>query len=260
MIPQAYITAWRKKAPWQEDFQVEQDLVIERALMAIYGDPYLKNKLAFRGGTALHKLYLSPATRYSEDIDLVQITAEPFGPIMDRLRDVLSFLGDKPIRKQKQHNNTLIYRFDSEGGVPLRLKVEVNCREHHTIFGIQDVKYTMESEWYTGEVLIPSYELAELLGTKMRALYQRRKGRDLFDMWFAITQGNVDPNTIIEAWTFYMKEEDNSITQKEFLENMEKKILDQDFLRDMEGLLRPGLSYNIVEAYEFVKTELLEKI
>lgn len=59
MIPQGYITAWRKKAPWQEDFQVEQDMVIERALMEIYHDQYLKERLAFRGGTALHKLYLS---------------------------------------------------------------------------------------------------------------------------------------------------------------------------------------------------------
>ena len=260
MIPQAYITAWRKKAPWQEDFQVEQDLVIERALMAIYSDEYLKERLTFRGGTALHKLYLSPAARYSEDIDLVQITAEPFGPIMDKLREVLSFLGDKPIRKQKQHNNTLIYRFDSEGGIPLRLKVEVNCREHHTIFGIQDVKHTMQSEWYSGEVLVPTYELAELLGTKMRALYQRRKGRDLFDMWFAITQNGVNSTRIIEAWKFYMKQEDNSVSQKEFLENMEKKISDQDFLGDMEGLLRPGLTYEIIEAYELVKTEILEKI
>jgi predicted nucleotidyltransferase component of viral defense system len=260
MIPQAYITAWRKKAPWQEDFQVEQDLVIERALMAIYSDEYLKERLAFRGGTALHKLYLSPAARYSEDIDLVQITAEPFGPVMDKLREVLSFLGDKPIRKQKQHNNTLIYRFDSEGGIPLRLKVEVNCREHHTIFGIKDVQYAMQSEWHTAEVSIPSYELSELLGTKMRALYQRRKGRDLFDMWFAMTQSNVDPSKIIEAWNFYMKEEANTVTQKEFLENMEKKILDQDFLGDMKGLLRPELDYNIQNAFEFVKTKLLEKI
>lgn len=258
MIPQAYITAWRKKAPWQEDFQVEQDLVIERALMAIYGDEYLKERLAFRGGTALHKLYLAPAARYSEDIDLVQITTEPFGPIMDKLREVLSFLGDKPIRKQKHHNNTLIYRFDSEGGIPLRLKVEVNCREHHTIFGIQDVKHAMQSEWYTGEVLIPTYELAELLGTKMRALYQRRKGRDLFDMWFAITQTDVDSTRIIEAWKFYMKQEDNSVSQKEFIENMEKKISDQDFLGDMQGLLRPDLSYKITVAYEFIKKELLE--
>lgn len=169
--------------------------------MAIYNDQYLKERLAFRGGTALHKLYLSPAARYSEDIDLVQMTGEPFGQIIDKLREVLSFLGDKPIRKQKQHNNTLVYCFDSEGGIPLRLKVEVNCREHHTIYGIQEVKYGMQSDWFTSEVLIPTYELSELLGTKMRALYQRRKGRDLFDIWFAITQKKVDPNKLLKHRT-----------------------------------------------------------
>jgi predicted nucleotidyltransferase component of viral defense system len=260
MIPQAYITAWRKKAPWQEDFQVEQDIVIERALMAIYEDAYLKEKLAFRGGTALHKLHLSPAARYSEDIDLVQITAEPFGPIVNRLREVLSFLGDKPIRKQKQHNNTLVYRFDSEGGIPLRLKVEINCREHHTIYGIQEFKYGMQSEWYTSEVSIPTYELAELLGTKMRALYQRRKGRDLFDMWYVMTQSKVDANKIIEAWKFYMEREENTITKQEFFDNMEKKIEDRDFSGDMAGLLRTGLSYDIKEAYNFINENLLNKI
>ncbi|MCT1531018.1 nucleotidyl transferase AbiEii/AbiGii toxin family protein [Sphingobacterium daejeonense] len=260
MIPQAYITAWRKKAPWQEDFQVEQDLVIERTLMAIYSDEYLKERLAFRGGTALHKLFLSPAARYSEDIDLVQITGEPFGPIMDRLREALLFLGDKPIRKQKQHNNTLIYRVTSEGGIPLRLKVEVNCREHHTIFGIHNVKYAMQSEWYAAEVSIPTYTLPELLGTKMRALYQRRKGRDLFDMWLAMTKHNVEPNEIIEAWKFYLTKEGNSISQKSFIENMEKKIADKDFIGDMEGLLRPDQPYKIYAAYEFVKSELLENI
>ncbi len=94
----------------------------------------------------------------------------------------------------------------------------------------------------------------------MRALYQRRKGRDLFDMWFAMTQSNVDPRKIIRAWTFYMERENSHVTQREFLENMEKKISDKDFLSDMEGLLRPGLSYNIEDAYQFVKAELLNKI
>ena len=189
----------------------------------------------------------------------MQITAEPFGPVIDKLRQCLDFLG-RPTVKQKQHNNTLVYRFDSEEGIPLRLKIEVNCREHHTIYGIQDIKYAMDSVWYTGEVLIPTYELAELLGTKMRALYQRRKGRDLFDMWLAITQSNVDINRIIGAWKFYMEHEDNTISQQEFLDNLEKKIEDQDFLADMQGLLRPGLVYNIDKAYKLIKAELLEKI
>ena len=260
MVPKAYITAWRNKAPWQEDYQVEQDLVIERALMAIYEDDFLRERLAFRGGTALHKLHLAPAVRYSEDIDLVQIKAESFGPVIDRLREALSFLGDNPARKQKRHNNTLIYRFNSEDDIPLRLKVEVNCREHHTIYGIKNMPYKMESEWYRAEVSIPTYELAELLGTKMRAMYQRSKGRDLFDMWYAMKQTGVEPSKILEAWNFYMANEQHSVSKQEFIDNMGRKAGDKEFIGDMEGLLKPAIMYKIADAYEFVKEELLEKI
>ena len=86
MIPRDYISEWRERAPWSEDFQVEQDLAISRALVAVYSDPALARALAFRGGTALYKLYLTPPARYSEDIDLVQVETEPAGPLMDRLR------------------------------------------------------------------------------------------------------------------------------------------------------------------------------
>ncbi len=88
MIPRDFVTEWRAQAPWVQDFQVEQDLVICRALVAIFGHPLLGQSLAFRGGTALYKLHLKPA-RYSEDIDLVQVKAEPAGPIMTALREVL---------------------------------------------------------------------------------------------------------------------------------------------------------------------------
>ena len=57
MIPQAYITEWSNFVPWQSNEQVEQDLVICRALVAIFQDSFLADNLAFRGGTALHKLY-----------------------------------------------------------------------------------------------------------------------------------------------------------------------------------------------------------
>ncbi len=63
----------KKHAPWPDNAQVEQDLIIERALVEIFSDDLLRSHLAFRGGTAFHKLYLSPQARYSEDIDLVQI-------------------------------------------------------------------------------------------------------------------------------------------------------------------------------------------
>ena len=58
MIPRDYITEWRAHAPWVQDFQVEQDLVISRALVEIFSHPHLRDALAFRGGTALYKLHL----------------------------------------------------------------------------------------------------------------------------------------------------------------------------------------------------------
>ena len=66
MIPRAHITAWRRHTPWLTDAQVEQDLILSRALVEIFAAPALSSQLAFRGGTALHKLHLSPPSRYSD--------------------------------------------------------------------------------------------------------------------------------------------------------------------------------------------------
>jgi predicted nucleotidyltransferase component of viral defense system len=154
MIPSAYITEWRNKAPWPENYQVEQDLIIERALVEIFSDAFLRERLAFRGGTALHKLYLSPQVRYSEDIDLVQQKPEPFGPVIDRLREQLAWLG-KPVIKQKQHNNTMVFRAESEEGIPMRLKVETNCREHFSVLGLTEHPFRVQSAWFSGEAGIP---------------------------------------------------------------------------------------------------------
>lgn len=174
MIPQAFITEWRNKAPWAENYQVEQDLVIERALVEIYTDPFLKERLAFRGGTALHKLHLSPQARYSEDIDLVQINSEPIKDTLKALRERLAFVDEKPMVKQKANNNTILFRYESEDGIPLRLKVETNCKEHFTVNGIKEMKVSVNSQWFKGEAGVLTYDINEMLGTKLRAeIYER---------------------------------------------------------------------------------------
>ncbi len=75
MIPTQNIVAWSKVAPWSEPRQVEQDLIIARALVELFNDPFLRKELRFRGGTALNKLHFPKPLRYSEDIDLVRTTA-----------------------------------------------------------------------------------------------------------------------------------------------------------------------------------------
>ena len=90
LIPRAHIVEWRSLVPWISDAQVEQDLIISRALVAIFQNPFLAARLAFRGGTALHKLYFDIPRRYSEDIDLVQIIPAPIGQVIDTLQQFLN--------------------------------------------------------------------------------------------------------------------------------------------------------------------------
>ena len=128
MIERNSILEWSEQAPWTDLAMVEQDLIICRALVDIFSDDFLREQLAFRGGTALHKLYLQPQHRFSEDIDLVQIHPGPIKPILFRLGEVLSWMPDRVI-KQKRYNNTLLFRMESEFPPiqPIRLKVEINC-------------------------------------------------------------------------------------------------------------------------------------
>ena len=248
--------------PWDSVAQVEQDLLICRCLVAIYSDEFLASQLAFRGGTALHKLYLSPQPRYSEDIDLVQIHPGPIKDILFRLGEVLSFMPNK-VTKPKRYNNTMIFRMESEipPTVPIRLKVEINCYEHFDVLGLVKKPFSVENSWFTGHAELTTYQFNELLGTKMRALYQRRKGRDLFDLYVGLTKGQFDPDEIIQCYNRYMAfTVENPPTYKQFVNNMEDKMSDEEFLGDTMGLLRPEMSFEPLSSYQLVKETLIDRL
>jgi len=137
VIPRAAITAWRGTVPWPEDAQVEQDLVLSRALVELFGRPSVAEQVAFRGGTALHKLYFDPPGRYSEDIDLVQISAGAIGSLAEEVRSVLNPWLGAPRWTAGEGRFTLTYRFETTFApvVPMRLKVEINTREHFAVHG-----------------------------------------------------------------------------------------------------------------------------
>jgi len=263
MIPQQYITEWSEIAPWQANEQVEQDLIICRSLVELFSDEFIAEKLAFRGGTALHKLFLEPQPRYSEDIDLVQISAESFGPSINKIRKLLSFLGEPKI-KQKDRNTTMIFNFESEIQPVqiLKLKVEANCREHFSVFNLKKKIFKVNSPWFNGECNITTYEVEELLGTKLRALYQRKKGRDLYDLFKALKiNDSLSKEKIIQVFQHYMKHEVTGIPSKAaYLKNLEDKMNDTEFLGDTTALLRPDETYNPIEGFALVKKELIENM
>lgn len=259
MIPRDYITEWRPEAPWVQDFQVEQDLVISRALVEIFSHPDLKDALAFRGATALYKLHLKPAARYSEDIDLVQVKAGPAGRMMDAIREILDPWLGAPRWKQTEGRVTFAYRFDSEDNppIPLKLKVEINSREHFAVFGFKRMPFSVSCRWFKGECQIQSYALDELLGTKMRALFQRKQGRDLFDLAAALERPEVSPQRVVEAFSAYMKHEGHCVTRARFEQNLSGKLQDPQFTGDISPLLAAGSQWDIEEAALIVSSRLI---
>lgn len=259
MIAPALITEWSQQCPWISSAQVEQDLVLSRGLVEIYSDPLLTERLLFRGGTALHKIVLQPAVRYSEDLDFVQLHQEPIGSTLDLLRERLNPWLGEPKNDISPRGATLTYRFESELPpiIRLRLKIEINTREHFCLLPIQQTQFAVDSRWFSGEATLPIYATTELLGTKLRALYQRRKGRDLFDLWQAHRAGVLDAPAVASAFAHYMAAENHPVSTAEFILNLAAKIKHAGFLSDTPPLLRPGVSYNPSEAYAWITQELL---
>ncbi len=258
MIPRNFIIEWTSVVPWAEPRQVEQDLIITGTLLKLYGHQLLQATLAFRGGTALNKLFFNQSSRYSEDIDLVQITSQPIGPTIDVIREIMDPLLGVPKRSASDGLVTLSYRTISDDGFPLKLKLEINTREHFSVLGFQKHQFSSSSSWAPGSVMITTYAIEELLGTKMRALYQRRKGGDLYDLYIAFTTiSNIDASLIVRCFLEYMSRSAHHVSREIFLANIEKKLENNDFNVDIIPLLpQQKKSFNAKIAYEYLCEKL----
>jgi len=243
MIPAAYITEWKNFSPWANEAHVEQDLILSRAIIEIFNNSFLKKELAFRGGTALHKLFFSPAARYSEDIDLVRTGKGPIKPIVDALRDIFEpWLGIPKIQTTNR-SFKLMYYFNTER-LPItkaRIKIEINIEESFSILQRLEKDFSVNSQWFSGQASINTFQFEELIATKLRALYQRKKGRDVFDLWLALQQENFDIKAAVNVFLAYMEQADQNITQIIFEKNLNLKLREFTFLDDIGILLSPQL-------------------
>jgi len=257
MLPRNEVLAWRSVAPWAAENDVEQDLIITRAVFDIFEDPWLAERLAFRGGTALHRLYLAPPARYSEDIDLVQRIPEGIGPTFDRLREQLGWVG-KP-RPDIERQPKMTFQFEAGTGTASpakrKIKVEINTTEHFGL--VVPVEYRVDHEVLTRSCEIPSYSLEELLGTKVRALYQRKKGRDLFDLWWAMTHRDLDLDHVAANFRRYMGAEGSDTpSAAQFRRNLDAKAMAGAF-DEVRPLLRTDVAYDPAEALAWFEESFL---
>jgi len=266
MIPAMHITAWSKFAPWGEQRQIEQDLIISRAIIDIFSNPMLTSELRFRGGTALNKLHFPQPLRYSEDIDLVRTTEGPIGPILSEIRKVLEPWLGKPAFDNSPVAPKFNFTVEAEDGSKLRLKLEINTREREVYDALHEMPYSVENPWFAGAVNVPTFTNEEMLATKLRALLQRDKGRDLFDISHALSVfENLDTNRTVDMFGKYLEKSDTQITRAQAEQRMFAKLASPRFLSDMRPLVTAEQAENINEdtirnAFEAVFVELVQRI
>lgn len=268
------ILAHQTAVPWPTQRQVEQDLILCRVMAALFNDQFLRTQIAMRGGTLLHKVHLAPASRYSEDIDLVVYGKRPEEHIRKALRRVLADVVGNPktsvwdalglaIRNTVKPSRVLRMTYSvpsiSQPGTELDIVVEANVTERTPHRQIVEIPFEFLFRDVPVKTLINGYEIHEMLGTKMRALFQRRRGRDLFDLYWALTLANppIDPAAVIESFQHYLTKEGNSAGRAEFVAILESHLADRGFCSDMDQLLRTGANYDVQKAREFVKANLL---
>ena len=239
MIPAQNIVAWSQHAPWTEPRQIEQDLIIARALVEIFGDSFLAKELRFRGGTALNKLHFPKPLRYSEDIDLVRTTGGPIGPVLGRVREILEPWLGKPRFDQSDVAPKFRFRVEAEDkSAMIRLKLEINTRERDAYDPPVEFPFTVDNPWFSGTANIPTFSNEELLATKLRALLQRDKGRDLVDLSHAlITFPDLNVRRMVELFGRYLALTNQAISRAQAEQRMFGKLDRPNFLADVRSLL-----------------------
>ena len=268
------ILAHQAVVPWAAQYQVEQDLLLCRAMVALFDDTFLSSQVAMRGGTLLHKVHLAPASRYSEDIDLVVVGTRPEEHIRRAVRRVLADVLGAPkasawgtlklaLRNAVQPSRVLrmTYSLPSiiEPGRMLDIVIEANVTERKPHRSVVEIPFGFPFRGKSVQTRIKGYDIHEMLGTKMRAMFQRKRGRDLFDLYWALTKSTspVAPSGIIESFQHYMKQEGTKAGRAEFVGILEAHLKDRGFCSDMEPLLRSGITYDPQSAGSYVKANLL---
>ena len=257
MIAQAYLNEWSSRAPWPQQVQIEQDLVLSRLIVEIAQHDLLGGELTFRGGTCLHKLHLPEQLRYSEDLDYVRRTHSGIKPYLTALREVAEGAGLAEHGTARSGEMVHIV-FDAQAtNAPgrIRVKIETNIAETEAFLPRITRPYAVDSRWWSGQADVSTFQIEELMTTKLRALYQRRKGRDLFDLWHVLTDLHPDEQLIVDGLAHYMREE--TFGYHELAANLAAKLEHPDFIADLDQLTADSpLHYDAKPAADLVMERL----
>jgi predicted nucleotidyltransferase component of viral defense system len=242
------------------DLDIAEREIVLTYVLRIMSDQGLLPHLAFKGGTAIRKLHLGSRGRFSLDLDFTAISnIDPETLILD----LVGSLHDKTY-----YGLTFSIPSSDYYATPISARAEI-IYQHDWVtdgrFGIQ-VSFRAEpilpivnspllSERYfdwlgVDRPEIPSLDLHEIIGEKVRAAAQRNRVRDLFDLYqFANRQFDrsmVRRIAVIKCW-----ETNFAFDPEFFLTGLRDGIFDW---LDLRRLIRGGWDIQPEEIIDKVQT------
>lgn len=176
---------------------------------------------------------------------------------MDAIRRIGLDAGLEEHGTQQSWNMVKMF-FDTEPTVPpgrIRVKFEINVREIQSHRDQVSIPYSVASPWWSGQAEVRSFSVEELMGTKLRALHQRRKGRDLLDLWMVLTTLAPDDEEIVAAFHHYLGSA--AFTYGQFAETLKGTLSNAAFRGDIDLLVaEPPKGYDVDTAADLVMERL----
>ena len=145
----------------------------------------------------------------------------------------------------------------------LTVEVGANVTERRPYRKIVPLPFEVPFRGQALATTVNSFDIHEMLATKLRALFQRKKGRDLFDLYWALTEAgatSIAPADVIAAFQHYMTQEGTEVRQGAFLAALNERLADSGFCSDMRPLLRTGLTYDPQLAGRLIQQKILAQL
>ena len=244
------VRIWSDEIGVSNQLLAELDLHIVSILKEISENDRFNGKLYLKGGTAINKLHLEDLSRLSVDIDLNHIGSKQEvlrerADLTNALREVLRSKHSYDVSMKRSYEQTTMRAdYSSLSASAQHIKIEISHVERFPI--LPPVKKRLKLP--EGETSVTTYTLEELLSTKIRAFYDRFKGRDVYDIWAADRRATVDKNALRKMFLYYFYRDRKEFRPKVFYSHLEEAVTKNAIEDDVSGYLKPNIDFQLERA------------
>lgn len=214
-----------------------------------------KRKDFFKGGTALHLIFQNP--RFSEDLNFsVLLGLSGFERFIKMIFETLSSEEEVEFRERKTLTGKrfLITARPAMVNYPVFINLDFSFREK-VLSGEKSIMKTEFPVLFTAYVYHLSAQ--EILAEKMRAVMTRRKGRDLYDLWFLAGMGVLPKGKLIwEKLKYYNLEKIKAHDIIKRIESFPKK----EFILDLRPFVPINEREKLGDFFEYLKDYLAKTL